>query len=107
MDWITENSDQGTFEMLTCQSEEVSERFPFIDETECMQAMQLILADGSVLPGDEALPEIFKRMNTFSSAAHLFNLPGARLFSKKFYRWFADHRYEIAKRLFAQKNNRP
>lgn len=100
MAWITENADEKTFEMLTCQSEQVKERFPFIESEACMQAMQLILPDGKHLVGEKAMPEIFKRMNRYGSATRLFQLPGADLISRRFYRWFADNRYQIAKVLF-------
>ncbi len=100
MDWIRGNSDKDTFEMLTCQSEDVKQRYPFIDRASCMQAMQLILPDGTVLPGEKALPEILKRTRRYQSAAKLFRLPGAEMVSRNFYRWFADHRYDIAKVIF-------
>ncbi len=95
--WIGENSKTETFEFLTCQSEAMGERFPSIDLETCMQAMQLVLPDGTVLPGEQALPEIFRRMQKYQAAENLFRLPGAALFSRAFYRWFADHRYQIAK----------
>jgi predicted DCC family thiol-disulfide oxidoreductase YuxK len=100
MDWIRGNSDKDTFEMLTCQSEDVIQRYPFIDRASCMQAMQLILPDGTVLPGEKALPEILKRTKRYDSAAGLFSLPGAETISRLFYRWFADHRYDVARILF-------
>jgi predicted DCC family thiol-disulfide oxidoreductase YuxK len=95
--WIGENSRPETFEFLTCQSEAIGERFPAIDRERCMQAMQLVLPDGTVLPAEQALPEIFRRMQKYRAVANLFRLPGAAPFSGAFYRWFADHRYEIAK----------
>ncbi len=100
MGWITENADDKTFEMLTCQAEQVGERFPFIESEDCMNAMQLILPDGKHLVGEKAMPEILKRMNRYGSAARLFHLPGADLISRRFYRWFADNRYQIAIVLF-------
>ncbi|MDX1762932.1 MAG: DUF393 domain-containing protein [bacterium] len=104
MAWITENADDKTFEMLTCQSEQVGQRFPFIEREDCMQAMQLILPDGEHLVGEKAMPEILKRMNRYGSAARLFQLPGADLISRRFYRWFADNRYQIAKVLFPEES---
>ncbi len=95
--WIGENTKPETFEFLTCQSETMGARFPSIDRDTCMQAMQLVLPDGTVLPGEQALPEIFRRMEKYKAAANLFRLPGAGPFSRAFYRWFADHRYEIAR----------
>lgn len=107
MAWIKENADEDTFEMLTCQSEQVEKRFPFIESEDCMNAMQLILPDGKHLVGEKAMPEILKRMNRYGSAARLFHLPGADLISRRFYRWFADNRYQIAKVLFPNESKSP
>ncbi len=102
--WIGENSKPDTFEFLTCQSEAMGERFPSIDRESCMQAMQLVLPNGRVLPGEQALPEIFRRMEKYRAAANLFRLPGAAPFSRAFYRWFADHRYQIARVLLPKED---
>jgi len=73
--WIRENGRKDAFEMLSCQSEDVRQRFPFIKKTSCMQAMQLILPDGKVLSGGNALSEIVRRLKHYSAAAGLFSLP--------------------------------
>ncbi|MEK6700546.1 MAG: DUF393 domain-containing protein [Nitrospirota bacterium] len=104
--WIKDREQTGAFEMLSCQSTEMSERFPSIEEAVCMQAMQLVLPDGTVLPGEKALPEIFKRLKRYRLAADIFKLPGARTISRVLYRWFADRRYHIAKLLFPAKDKR-
>ena len=65
-----------------------------------MDAMQLVVPDGSVLPGEKALPEILKRLKHMSGASELLKLPGSGLASRILYRWFADRRYRIARILF-------
>jgi predicted DCC family thiol-disulfide oxidoreductase YuxK len=94
--WIHENESEGSFEMLACQSENMSERFPGIKRDECMRAMQLVLPDGTVLAGEKALPEIFARLKAYRIFAPLFRMPGAGVLSRAAYRWFADRRYRIA-----------
>ena len=94
--WIGENEFEGSFEMLPCQSEHTSERFPGIKHDECMRAMQLVLPDGTVLAGEKALPEIFTRLKAYRVFAPLFKVPGAGVLSRIAYRWFADRRYRIA-----------
>lgn len=94
--WIDENEFEGSFEMLPCQSESMSERFPGINRGECMRAMQLVLPDGTVLAGEKALPEIFARLKAYRVFAPLFRMPGAGALSRIAYRWFADRRYRIA-----------
>jgi predicted DCC family thiol-disulfide oxidoreductase YuxK len=62
-----------------------------------MKAMHLVLPDGTVLSGEKALPEIFKRLRRYRPAAVFFKLPGANILSRVFYRWFADRRYRIVR----------
>lgn len=104
--WIGENMRKDAFEMIPCQSEEARKRFPFVEQTVCMQAMQLVLPDGEVFSGEKALPEIVKRLKRYSPAAALFDLPGSEVLSRSFYRWFADNRYQIANVLFPDKKKR-
>ena len=104
--WIRDHEQKDAFEMLSCQSTEMSERFPSMEKAVCMQAMQLVLPGGTVLSGEKALPEIFKRLRRYRLAAHMFKLPGMETISRAFYRWFADRRYHIAKLLFPAKDKR-
>ena len=104
--WIKANARRGMFEMIPCQSDAVKERYPSIDRATCMQAMQLVFPDGTVLSGEKALPEIFKRLKRYSPAADIFKLPGSEILSRAFYRWFADRRYHIAKLFFGNEKQR-
>ncbi len=94
--WIGENEREGAFEMLPCQSDVMTSRFPEVEGAVCMQAMHLVLPEGKVLAGEEALPEIFMRLKHYRFAAVLFKLPGVTTLSRIAYRWFADRRYRIA-----------
>ena len=95
--WIEENEKEGSFELLPCQSEALAWRFPSVGRDACMRAMHLVLPDGTVLAGEKALPEIFKRLRRYRVAAVLFKLPGTETLGRVFYRWFADRRYRIAR----------
>lgn len=106
IEWIRENEKKGSFETIPCQAAEARRRFPFVEEADCMSAMQLILPDGTVLPGEKAMPEIVKRLRRYGPAADVFSLPGAEILSGAFYRWFADRRYHIAKILFPKKDEK-
>jgi predicted DCC family thiol-disulfide oxidoreductase YuxK len=101
--WIRDHEKEGSIETLTCRSDDVKKRYPFIEEDVCMEAMQLVLPDGGVLAGEKALPEIFKRLKRYRAAALLFKLPGSNIMARNFYRWFAARRYHIAKKLFPNK----
>lgn len=105
--WIKQNSKKGAFEMLPCQSDAARERYPLIERTACMNAMQLVLPDHKVFAGEKAIPEILKRLKKYSSAAELFRLPGSEIISRAFYRWFANKRYHIAGIFFPTGKRRP
>jgi predicted DCC family thiol-disulfide oxidoreductase YuxK len=94
--WIEENEKEGSFEMVPCQSAELDKRFPDVKRDKCMKAMHLVLPDGKILGGEQALPEIFTRLRRYQPVALLFKLPGTKVLSRIFYRWFADRRYRIA-----------
>jgi len=89
----------GTFEFLPCRPEETRKRFPAIAEAACLQAMHLVLPDGTILAGDQALPELLRRTRRYRRAAILFRFPGAGILSRLLYRAFARRRHRIS-RLF-------
>ena len=100
-DWVRRNAAvPGAFEYLPCRSAETRSRFPAIAEAACLREMHLVLPDGTVLAGENALPEILRRTRRYRRAALLFRLPGAGILSRLLYRAFARRRHRIAKRLF-------
>jgi len=99
-DWVRRNATvHDAFEYLPCRSEETRARFPAITEAACLQAMHLVLPDGTILPGERALPEILRRTRRYRLAALLFRLPGAGTVSRLLYRAFARRRHRLS-RLF-------
>ncbi len=57
----------------------------------------MVLPDGQIITGDEALPEILIRLRYFRWLAFLFKIPVIRLFSYAVYRLIANNRYIISK----------
>jgi predicted DCC family thiol-disulfide oxidoreductase YuxK len=101
VDWVLRNAvAPDAFEFLPCRSAETRSRFPAISETACLQAMHLVLQEGTILAGEQALPEILRRTRRYRRASILFRLPGAGILSRFLYRAFARRRHRIAKRLF-------
>ncbi|MEJ2182583.1 MAG: DUF393 domain-containing protein [Nitrospirota bacterium] len=98
--WIRDNARKDAFEPYPCQSEDLPERFPGVKRAVCMQAMQLVLPDGSILSGEQALPEVLRRLRRYHHLARFFDLPGSESVSRAFYRWFAENRYHIARVFF-------
>jgi predicted DCC family thiol-disulfide oxidoreductase YuxK len=100
-DWVRRNAvAPDTFEYLPCRSEETRSRFPAIAEAACLQAIHLVLPDGTILVGEQALPEILRRTRRYRWAAILFRVPGAGIVSRFLYSAFARRRHRIAKQLF-------
>lgn len=99
--WIRFRSLPEAFEFLSCHSEERAGRFPFIKQEACLDAMHLVLPDGTVFVGERALPEILRRLRGYRWAAALFRLPGVEMFSRAFYRWFARNRFHVSKAFFS------
>jgi predicted DCC family thiol-disulfide oxidoreductase YuxK len=96
VEWVRSRSRPEAFEFLSCHSPDARRRFPVIEKADCLQAMHLVLPDGTVFVGEQAAPEIFRRLRRHRWAAVLFDLPGAGILSRLFYRWFARHRHRAA-----------
>ena len=100
-DWVRRNAAvPDSFEFLPCRADGTRARFPSIEESACLQAMHLVLPDGTILVGERALPEILRRTRRYRRAAILFRLPGAGILSRLLYRAFARRLHRIAKQLF-------
>ena len=104
VDWVRARARPDAFEYLTCQSPERAQRFPEMDEASCMEAMQLVMADGSVYSGEEALPILLSMLRKWQWLAHLFRVPGVTLLSPMAYRFVARNRY-IFSIFVARKHN--
>ncbi len=95
-DWVRRNARPDVVELFPCQSEERTARFPEISEAACMEAMQLVLPDGSIRSGERALPELFRLMRRWRWLAWLFSVPGIAWLSPFAYRWVARHRQALS-----------
>ena len=104
IEWIRGNELPGALEYLTCQSDERADRFPSIVESQCLEAMQLVLPDGTIYAGDRSLPHLFLRMRRWQWFARFFRLPVVSLLTPICYRFVARHRYAISV-LVAKKHN--
>jgi len=98
VEWVRIRSAPETFEYLSCHAGELPRRFPHVEKSACLAAMHLVLPDGRVLAGEQAVPEILLRLRRWRRAAALFRLPGAGILSRAFYRWFAARRHRFSTR---------
>jgi predicted DCC family thiol-disulfide oxidoreductase YuxK len=97
--WLLRRAEAGGarhLEILPCRSSVRRERFPAITDEACMQAMQLVLPDGRVLAGADAVPEILDRIPRWRWIATLFALPGARRVARRVYAWIARNRMRLS-----------
>jgi predicted DCC family thiol-disulfide oxidoreductase YuxK len=95
--WLASRAAPGRIEFLPCASPERRERFPWLDERDCLEAMQLVLADGRVMSGAAAVPEILRGLRRWRWLAPLFALPGAARLAGRLYRWVARHRHGLSR----------
>ena len=61
-----------------------------------MRAMQLVLPDGRVLEGADAVPELLRRIPRWRWAAVVLGAPGVRGVARRVYRWIAANRMRIS-----------
>jgi len=83
-------------EILPCRSSVRAERFPQIAESACLTAMQLVMPDGAVLAGADAVPELLRRIRGLAWLATFFALPGMRPLARVVYGWIAKNRMRIS-----------
>jgi predicted DCC family thiol-disulfide oxidoreductase YuxK len=95
--WIMRRAlSQGALEILPCRSDARKARYPDITEQICLTAMQLVLPDGRVLAGGDAVPEILRRVRGWGWVASIFALPGVRPIARRVYAWIARNRMKIS-----------
>jgi len=70
-----------------------------VDEAACLAAMQLVLSDGRVLSGADAVPELIRRIPRWRWLASLFAVPGLRPIARRLYAWIAQNRMRLSCRL--------
>ena len=95
--WIMRRAlSGGALEILPCRSGVRQERFPQVSEAACLEAMQLVLPDGRVLSGADAVPELFRRIRRWGWVVALFAVPGVRPVARRVYAWIARNRMKIS-----------
>ena len=82
----------GALEILPCRSEPRRARFPQVSDAACTTAMQLVLPDGRVLGGADAVPELLRLLPGKRWLAAWFQIPGALPLARRLYAWIAARR---------------
>ena len=95
--WLMRRAmEGGALEILPCRSGPRRARFPQVSDEQCMGAMQLVLPDGRVLAGADAVPELFARIPHWRWVPMLFALPGMPPIARRVYAWIARNRMKIS-----------
>lgn len=95
--WLMRRAlSSGRLEILPCRSGVRAARFPQVAEEACLTAMQLVLPDGRVLAGADAVPELLRRIRGWGWVAGVFALPGVRPLARRIYGWVARNRMRIS-----------
>lgn len=95
--WLMRRAKVGNLlEILPCRSRPRRERYPQLSDDACMQAMQLVLADGRILSGADAVPELLRRVRGWRWVASAFGLPPLLPFTRRLYAWIARNRMRLS-----------
>jgi predicted DCC family thiol-disulfide oxidoreductase YuxK len=95
--WLMRRAlSSGALEILPCRSSVRRARFPQVTEEACLTAMQLVLPDGRILSGADAVPELLRRIRGWGWVAGVFALPGVRPLGRRVYAWVAQNRMRIS-----------
>jgi predicted DCC family thiol-disulfide oxidoreductase YuxK len=86
----------GALEILPCRATPRRARFPQITDAQCMAAMQLVLPDGRILAGADAVPELLRRIPRWRWVAGVFAMPGVRPLGRAVYAWIARNRLKVS-----------
>jgi predicted DCC family thiol-disulfide oxidoreductase YuxK len=76
----------------------VLDRFPGVTAKACERAMQLVLPDGRVFAGAEAIARALVTRPVLGLPARLYFVPGLRQLADFLYRFVARNRFRIAGR---------
>ena len=81
-------------EWIPYQEPTLLQRFPQLSLEACQKAMHVVLEDGSVRAGGDAVPVILERVGLKPLAAAL-RLPGMHALVDFAYNWVASHRHDL------------
>jgi predicted DCC family thiol-disulfide oxidoreductase YuxK len=85
----------GGLEILPWRSAPRRARYPQITDAMAATAMRLVLPDGRVLVGADAVPELLRRIRGLGWLAMGLSLPGATPPARYFYGWIARNRWRL------------
>ncbi len=97
VDRIKKRDRAETFEYVPRQAEGLEQRFPALAQGDFNSGMRLVLTDGSIAVGPDAVYEIARRVQGWNKLAWLYRLPVLREIFRALYAWVARHRKRLAR----------
>lgn len=96
-EWIEARVRLEALEFLPCQSEDRARRAPQVSETECMEAMYLVLPSGKAHSGAAAFERLLPYLVTpWRHLRFLFSVPGASRCAPHVYAAIARNRMALS-----------
>jgi predicted DCC family thiol-disulfide oxidoreductase YuxK len=85
----------GALELIPLGHPDVARRWPALSPEALDRAMHLVLPDGRILAGADAVPEILRRLPRWRHAAWLFRVPGVPAVARRVYGMIARNRHRL------------
>lgn len=95
--WISARDRHGAFEFVPRQAPGLLERFPILSVGDFDTGMRLVLPDGQVRVGADAVYAIARRLRGWRWLALLYRVPGLHGLSRRLYAWVARNRQRLAR----------
>jgi predicted DCC family thiol-disulfide oxidoreductase YuxK len=95
VDWIRARSGDQ-FEFVPRQDPALLARFPALNHAGLESGMRLVLPDGAVAVGADAVYQIARRLRGWRWPALAYRVPGLNLLARSAYAWIAKNRYRFA-----------
>ncbi len=87
----------GCFDFVPRQTPGLDDRFPQLKEGDFDTGMRLILPDGRVHVGADAVYQISRRLPLWRRMAWLYRVPGIHALARRIYAWIAAHRRSLGR----------
>ena len=89
---------RGVFELVPRQHEGLDKRFPRLREGDFNTGMRVILPDGSIHVGADAVHQIARQLPVVGRLTWLYNVPGINALARGAYAVVARYRYRLSGR---------
>jgi predicted DCC family thiol-disulfide oxidoreductase YuxK len=95
VDRIRSRDVRDQFEYLPRQSASLTDRFPILAEADFNTGMRLVLPDGQVHVGADAVYQIARRLAGWRRIAWLYRVPVLHALARRIYGWIAANRQRL------------